>query len=570
MKTKINYIVLIITLMGSLAYLVFSLIKTDVLNSVEQIFNASILFVFTFLFSFYVIKNKELKRSPMVSIGSSILAIYFIINTLVGLNIVKLPEKETVGNFVNSNITEALDWAKANNIAVNQVYENSDTFPAYKIISQNIKVGTGIDKIKKIEFIVSSGPSYEKTVIVPNMVGWDADKVLKYIKDSYLINAKAEFIVSEQPKDILLTQDKNGEQRRDTVINLTFSIGPSTELGEITMTNLTNKPSFEAIFFLKKNGLKYNLEYEFSNTVERNYVIKQSPKANEKVTNTTSITLTISKGKQIIVPDLSKMEVDEITNWIIDNKLKVKFEESYDQTIKLGKIIMINYKKGDILEEGSLVVITTSKGQLKVPTVNSINELRSWASTNGISLVETYDFNDSLSSGSIIAMNPAGGSIINNGGSINVTISQGKAIIVPNFIGKTKSTITSNCKSIGLNCTFFYSDYSSTALDTALSQNKKAGSTVVSGTYVSIGLSKGIAKSFTIEISESQLTLGNADKTISTLSSWFNSKYPSVTFSFIKKSSNTYPQAGFIHESSPIKDGSSVTQGRSYQVWITN
>ena len=103
----------------------------------------------------------------------------------------------------------------------------------------------------------------------------------------------------------------------------------------------------------------------------------------------------------------------------------------------------------------------------------------------------------------------------------------------------------------------------------ALSQNKRSGSTVISGTYVNIGLSNGPAKSFTVEISESQLTPNNADATISTLRSWFKSKCPNVTFSFIKKASNTY-SAGFIHESSPIKDGSRVTQGKTYQIWITS
>ena len=41
-------------------------------------------------------------------------------------------------------------------------------------------------------------------------------------------------------------------------------------------------------------------------------------------------------------------------------------------------------------------------------------------------------------------------------------------------------------------------------------------------------------------------------------------------FNFVTKASSVYQFAGNIHESSPIKDGSKVTQGKTYNVWITN
>ena len=39
----------------------------------------------------------------------------------------------------------------------------------------------------------------------------------------------------------------------------------------------------------------------------------------------------VSKGKSIIVPDLTTMTVEEITDWIIKNNLKIEFEEIYDE-----------------------------------------------------------------------------------------------------------------------------------------------------------------------------------------------------------------------------------------------
>ena len=70
-------------------------------------------------------------------------------------------------------------------------------------------------------------------------------------------------------------------------------------------------------------------------------------------------------------------------------------------------------------------------------------------------------------------------------------------------------------------------------------------------------------------INESQLTIGNASKTISTLKAYFAKNYPDVTFSFETKASNIYSNAGFIHESSQVTDGTNITQGKSYKVIIT-
>ena len=80
---------------------------------------------------------------------------------------------------------------------------------------------------------------------------------------------------------------------------------------------------------LHNKGTKYEIDYDFSDTVKRGYVIKQSIKAGSMVsvdgTNELQKTLviTISKGPKIEVPDLMKMSLEDITNWVIKNKLKI-------------------------------------------------------------------------------------------------------------------------------------------------------------------------------------------------------------------------------------------------------
>ena len=263
------------------------------------------------------------------------------------------------------------------------------------------------------------------------------------------------------------------------------------------------------------------------------------------------------------------MKMAEIVDWITANNLKISFSDKYDSKIAAGSIIEANYKENDIIEEGTTIKIVTSKGPLKMRKFNSLTEFRTWANTYNIKYEEEYRFHDTISKGSIISYSLAENDLIDINDVIVVTISNGKAVTVPSFVGKTKNNILTECNKVGLSCSFTYSNYSSTPKDTAVDQNKKAGSSVVSSTSIIIYLSKGPAKTFKVEISESQLTLGDATKTIQTLTAYFASKYPGVTFTFSTRSSNIYSRAGFIHEASQVTDGTSVTQGKTYNVIIT-
>ena len=74
------------------------------------------------------------------------------------------------------------------------------------------------------------------------------------------------------------------------------------------MIDLKNKTLFDGTLWLKRNKIKYSLEYEFSDTIERNTIIKQNIEIGENINvNETSVTITISKGKAIKVPNLLNM-----------------------------------------------------------------------------------------------------------------------------------------------------------------------------------------------------------------------------------------------------------------------
>ncbi len=210
------------------------------------------------------------------------------------------------------------------------------------------------------------------------------------------------------------------------------------------------------------------------------------------------------------------MEMKDIVSWASENNVKLSFNEEYHKDIKLGQIISVSEKENNIIAEGTNITITTSKGPLRLINTHNLTEFKTWADKYKVDYSIKYEYSDTVSKGTIIKYSIEIDSIIDFDNSITVTVSNGKSITVPNFVGMSKYNITTTCKNLGLNCTFYYTGYSSTAKDIAKSQNVKAKTVVMSGTYVSIGLSSGPAKTYSIYIQDGWFTKGNADATIST------------------------------------------------------
>lgn len=567
----------VIMLLLSISYSIYTIIFCgNNANNLYLIINSSIILVFSI---FLLILNFKNNSKIYLNICNLILSIFLIFNFLVISEIIIIPTQELLENFQNKTISEALKWAKENNIEVTQIYEYSDNIDEYHIITQDIYPNTLLKNVDKITFTVSYGPNYDKIISLPNMVGWNIDDAMKTINDNFLNNVNIDYEVNEEKeKDTIIEQSISGQIRRNDEVNIKVSLGSTDDLEPIEMINLKNKSLMDATLWLKRHGIKYELVYVFSDEIAKNYVADQETDPGETINpKDDTLKLIISKGKKIIVPDLTKLSVDEATEWIINNNLKVKFETKYDSNIEAGKIIEADYKENDEIESGTLITITTSKGPLKMPKFNNISDLRNWANNLGIEYREEYEFNDNVNKGDIIKTIPEENAVINYSDVIIVHISYGKPVTVPSFIGKSKSEISNTCNNIGLNCTFYYNGYSDTPYDIAQNQNKNAGSEVVSGTYVSIGLSSGpkpkeepkpdptptCDKSKTTTVWITPGNDGNQTQNI------LSKQYPQIKWKFdpVKKCPNGDSTSGAVCNANEI-DGKNLNSCDTYTVTI--
>lgn len=419
---------------------------------------------------------------------------YQILGILVSTGVINLPSRE-IGKLVGRSLTEVMALAKNNNISLTQEYEYSDLIDEYHIIYQSANENQVISKVKNLTVVISEGPSPYKEVVIPNMVSWSCDEVLEFINKNHLSNVLVEFVEGNVDENTLIEQSKSGNVRRNEEIKFTFSFGEERHYSEVKLANLSKRTEFEAEFYLKQYGIKYEFVYDFSDTISKGYVISQDVKPGEVVSisgdDIRVVKVTISKGKKIIVPDLEKMDMEEIVDWVIKNKLKITFTDQYDDTINSNGVISANYKKNDIVSEGTVIEVVLSKGKLKMEEFDSYAKFREWADKYGIKYEEQHEFSDSVSAGEVIKYSYNTGSTIKNDDVVIVTISDGKKVIVPSVKGLSKNEATKKLEGANLSVAFVYRYSSDVSSGKVISQSISSGSEVSSGTTVTIVISNG-------------------------------------------------------------------------------
>lgn len=482
-KPKAANILLSITYVFTIAVFFYLIIDSaNQIDQVYQIINAFLLLtmVTCFLISF---KKSFFKNKSVPTIITSLVVILTLtFNGLYVSNIISLPKQSYLPNFESKNLTKAINWTEENNIKTDQDFEYSDTTKKYNVISQSEKAETLTKNIDTVDFVVSNGPDYNKEVILADMTGWNIDDVLKFIDENFLNNVTVNFEENTSvEKDTVISQNKTGTIKRSDPIIFTVSLGDKATLSPIKLKDLKNESLLNASVYLGRNGILYELKYEFSDTIEKGHVISSNPKEGTTVKPDELITLTISKGKEIKVPDLKNKTMAYVTKWMVENNIQINYSDKYDNNIKSGRVIESNYKEGDIIEEGTTVDVVFSKGPLTMKKFDNINDFKSWADTNGIKYEIKEEFNDNIEKDKIIKTSIEEGANINLNDTITVYVSKGIAVTVPDFTNKTKSTVQTECNNLGITCSF--NEQYSTKVDSGkvISQN------IASGTQISKG-----------------------------------------------------------------------------------
>ena len=547
-KTILGFII-VLTILSSIfnlaSIILYQSDKSFLINFISGLF----IFIFTIFFTLIILSSKKYKLSLLSILILLSFNIFRILSNSGCLDMLKLPHTE---NFTNKSLVEVIKWGKKNNIEIKQDYEYSDTISEYKIINQSIKPNELIKDKKSLTVTVSEGPNPNKDIVVPSMIGMDAEKVLKFILEKKLEYVTVDFIFSDKEKNSLIEQDASGSIKRNTPIKFVFSKGEEEGIEDTKLIDLRGKSLIEAEFFLKQNSINYEIARKFSK-VKNNYVIKTSKEIKSiiKANSEENLILYVSKGKKITVPDLTKYSVEKITNWVIKNNLRLEFIEKYDDHVKKNKVLSVNYKKGDVIEQKTLVSVTISKGKIIMQKFDSPSDFRLWAEKYHIVYEEKFEFSDSVPEGNIISFSHKLGDVVKNNDTIIMTVSKGGKTTVPNLINLTKEEAIKKLEQAKIKFNFVY-EASTKTRNTVIKQSLAAGSEVAENITITVTLSNGkkptnnsssntnnssTSNQVTCDSSKGDYLDIQAGDTGTDTISIIKSQNPNHKFSFVKKSS---------------------------------
>lgn len=455
----------------------------SIINLFYSLLNLNIFFKITSALLFLIFLLLYLKKKQKLNTIVKTLSIIFVsLNIIYSSNILT---KQIDYDFTNKSYSEIYNYAKKNNIELKTVYEYSDDVRKNKIINYDV-----IENKNLISILISGGPNYEKKVIIPDMSEWDLNKITEYLTENKLTNVVVDFVKEDGcTPNSLLSQNITGTLKRNEELNLKFCL--SDNLKKINMKDITNKNKIETIIYLKSNDIDYEIKEEFNKVIEKNNIIKSDKNIGDKlIPHKSKVTLYVSIGTEIIIPNLEKMNKNEIYNWILNNNINAEFKNIYDETKEKGEFIKSNYKTKDKISEKDKIILYFSKGTLTLPNFSKLTEFTNWAKRNDIKYKEEYIKSDK-EPGEIVKFSVKPGTKINSLETITVYIAKENNITIPNFIGMNKIEIDALCNKNNLNCKFTYKE-NEQENDICINQSIKAGSNITKYKEITLTLSKQI------------------------------------------------------------------------------
>lgn len=162
------------------------------------------------------------------------------------------------------------------------------------------------------------------------------------------------------------------------------------------MMDLVGKTEKEATALLIDKGYKVSddVNYELSNKYEKGLVVATDPEAGHAINKGDTVTLTLSKGKYIIMEDYTGVSYDTAYKKLTKLGYKVKKYEKSDDEYKAGIVIGQSISEGekqDPNEKGKIITLTVSKGvTITVPSLygQDINAAKSTLESQGFTNVK--------------------------------------------------------------------------------------------------------------------------------------------------------------------------------------
>lgn len=419
----------------------------------------------------------------------AILVVVLLILAAGSYAVYRLANDRNVPELVGLSLEEANAWATKNRIVLAVKKEYSFDVASGMVISQEMSAGATIRKNDAFSIVVSLGADPDENIPWPDIKAMSLSEIEDWISENKLtgINittANSDIVPEDQVISYTLTDNTEANFMRKSRATISVSIGSAAQAETVTVIDFSNMKAGDIFQWGRENGVNIVIEETFDDYVSSGNVIYQSIKANTEVVKNESITVVLSSGPEIIVPDFTGLTQDEATSWAKASNVTLIVTEEYSSSYAKGDLIRQSLLSGNSMRTGEEIRLAYSAGLIDVSSFIGKTKLDilNWqtginAKGANISLSFSEAYGEKGTAGKIISQSVQNDTV-KPGSKINVVVSLGMRLLAPDLTGKTEAECKSIAQSGGLTILFSYQKSSTVANGLVISQSP-AGQTVM-------------------------------------------------------------------------------------------
>jgi beta-lactam-binding protein with PASTA domain/serine/threonine protein kinase len=229
-----------------------------------------------------------------------------------------------------------------------------DAIPAGKVIATEPGEGDQIAKEGVVEVVASKG--IEMYTVPEELVGADREAATATLTDAGFTVGDPTMIYDDAVPDgqvMAVSEDEGASVPHSTVITLTVSQGPQP----VRIPQVVNSTEDAATAALESIGLKVQVKRAFSDDVAKGHVARQSPEASAEGFRTDTVTIVVSKGRELVkVPDVQGMDTEAAHAALEEAELVP--EDQFAWGGFLGKVRFQDVDPGTEVPKGTTIVLT--------------------------------------------------------------------------------------------------------------------------------------------------------------------------------------------------------------------
>ncbi len=383
-------------------------------------------------------------------------------------------------------LEEVQAWASKyhDNTILKGVYDEAAELNS--IISQDAGPGKKLKSSNTLTVTYSLGADPNEEIPLPDIKSMTLSQLNIWIEESRLSGITIETEASQiVPKDNVISYEfvdgsEDSFLRKNRMIIYVSSGEESTDT-TIEMPDLYGKSKAEVMQWAEDQQVKVTINEEFNHYVDYGKVFGQSINAATKMTRNDPVTVRISRGTPILVPDFTGMSRNEASDLATLNGIKI-FYKMEISTKEADSVLSQDVEAGIEIDEQQVVslIIAKEDGKIIVPDFTGLtpNEAAELAGFYGLKLFMKNK--DVLGNNAVIvAQSIASGQKINNDQLLTLELEEtSEAITVPNFAGLSKNEAAVLAQNYGITLAFSEVETVKTRNQVILSQSVAAGKSI--------------------------------------------------------------------------------------------